>query len=316
MDEHALAQRDWNLRYDQLGRGRFSGEFLQVSLPKEMLVFQERYNIAVRQRGSLGTDSFVCAIPMRANGEMSVNGVRVPGDHAIVCNDAEFDIRTPGNFDVCGIAIQVASVRQALSRIYKEEPHILSRQQLAAPRLDEAAGARLRQQLSAMLEGLRLQPELLEDSDARHIWTDQVLIELLEALPIPPGDTHERSAAQRKRLVDRACEVMLAQPDEPISILEVCSAVAASRRKLNYAFQDVLGMGPVAYQRALRLNGVRRQLQRCEDALTGVYNVAVRWGFWHFGQFSTDYKNFFGELPSETLQGARQARGMTAQSLR
>jgi AraC-like DNA-binding protein len=31
---------------------------------------------------------------------------------------------------------------------------------------------------------------------------------------------------------------------------------------------------------------------------------ALRWGFWHFGEFSRAYKKCFGELPSETLRRA------------
>jgi len=29
--------------------------------------------------------------------------------------------------------------------------------------------------------------------------------------------------------------------------------------------------------------------------------MANRHGFWHMGQFAKDYKNLFGELPSQTL---------------
>jgi hypothetical protein len=29
---------------------------------------------------------------------------------------------------------------------------------------------------------------------------------------------------------------------------------------------------------------------------------ALRWGFWHFGDFSRAYKDCFGELPSDTLR--------------
>jgi AraC family ethanolamine operon transcriptional activator len=34
-----------------------------------------------------------------------------------------------------------------------------------------------------------------------------------------------------------------------------------------------------------------------------VQAAAVRWGFFHFGQFARDYKLQFGELPSLTLRG-------------
>jgi len=55
----------------------------------------------------------------------------------------------------------------------------------------------------------------------------------------------------------------------------------------------------------VRLNKVRRELKRCLDERIGVYDIAVKWGFWHFSQFSLDYKRHFAELPSETLRRAR-----------
>jgi AraC family ethanolamine operon transcriptional activator len=83
-------------------------------------------------------------------------------------------------------------------------------------------------------------------------------------------------------------------------MLEVCRRVGASRRKLNYCFQEVLGSSPVKYLRAVRLNGVRRELRAGAAA---VQDVAARWGFWHLGQFAREYRQQFGELPSETRRG-------------
>ncbi|WP_408635108.1 helix-turn-helix domain-containing protein [Oleiphilus messinensis] len=31
-------------------------------------------------------------------------------------------------------------------------------------------------------------------------------------------------------------------------------------------------------------------------------DVAADWGFWHLSQFSKDYRQLFGERPSDTLQ--------------
>jgi AraC family ethanolamine operon transcriptional activator len=78
-----------------------------------------------------------------------------------------------------------------------------------------------------------------------------------------------------------------------------------SRRTLQYSFQDVLQMSPVAYLRALRLNGVRRDLQAAGDAPVG--DVAARWGFWHLSRFAADYRRLFGERPSDTRRQARDA---------
>jgi AraC family ethanolamine operon transcriptional activator len=134
---------------------------------------------------------------------------------------------------------------------------------------------------------------------------DDLLLEWIEALPPYVDISDLDTLARRKRIVDKACELMMSNPDEPISILDVCSKVGASRRKLNYCFQDVLGISPTQYLRALRLNAVRRGLSNPTAGLT-VQDVAASWGFWHLGQFSMDYKKQFCELPSATLLKAKK----------
>jgi len=43
-------------------------------------------------------------------------------------------------------------------------------------------------------------------------------------------------------------------------------------------------------------------LRKAKSGSTTVTDVALNWGFWHFGEFSRAYKNCFGELPSGTLK--------------
>jgi len=75
-----------------------------------------------------------------------------------------------------------------------------------------------------------------------------------------------------------------------------------SERTLQYAFREVMGMTPVAYLSRLRLHRVRHALRTATQASTTVTTEALRWGFWHFGDFSRAYKDCFGELPSDTLR--------------
>jgi AraC family ethanolamine operon transcriptional activator len=32
-----------------------------------------------------------------------------------------------------------------------------------------------------------------------------------------------------------------------------------------------------------------------------IQDIASHWGFWHLSQFAQDYRQLFGELPSDTL---------------
>jgi AraC family transcriptional regulator, ethanolamine operon transcriptional activator len=59
----------------------------------------------------------------------------------------------------------------------------------------------------------------------------------------------------------------------------------------------------------VHLNGVRRELKSDARADRAVQDIAARWGFWHLGEFSADYKHQFGELPSATLRRGRGEGG-------
>lgn len=61
------------------------------------------------------------------------------------------------------------------------------------------------------------------------------------------------------------------------------------------------GIGPKRYLHIRRLDGARREL-RSAPPEARVAEIAGDWGFWHMGHFAADYRNQFGELPSQTLR--------------
>jgi AraC-like DNA-binding protein len=103
-----------------------------------------------------------------------------------------------------------------------------------------------------------------------------------------------------EQLVQPACALMLSDADEPLSMLQVCRQVGASRRKLNCCFRDVLGTSPLKCLRPLRLNGVRRELR---GGAASVQQAAARWGLWQLGEFAAAYRRQFCKLPSQTAGG-------------
>jgi len=69
------------------------------------------------------------------------------------------------------------------------------------------------------------------------------------------------------------------------------------RRLINKKFQ----VSPKQYLNKLRLNEVRKGLI-LDRRNSSIFQVASDYNFWHMGQFSKDYKNLFGELPSKTIR--------------
>ena len=77
-------------------------------------------------------------------------------------------------------------------------------------------------------------------------------------------------------------------------------AACASRRTLQYCFEEFLHTTPQAYLRALRLNEARRTLKsRADQPIT---ELASELGFASASHFTRHYKLMFDELPSETLK--------------
>lgn len=304
VDEHAAAQIGWRQHYDQLGCGRFDGLLQHVQLPGLRLV-REETSLAVHQRGDLGGGAYGLALSLELEGAPAhFHGQPVARDAMMVGRSDELDLVTPDGFGLIAVVVDADLLHPLWERMYHKPPSAWWQQQLVLPARPVAAQA-LRALHLATLARLCAQPNALvaatDDLRLRQ-WRDDLLIEWLELLPERVGPNGMPTVIQRKQLVDRARQCMLAGAEAPVSMLQLCRELGVSRRKLNYCFQDVLGSSPLKYMRALRLNGARRALRT--GLAQSVQEAAGHWGFSHMGQFSRDYRRQFGELPSRTLKSA------------
>lgn len=298
VDALASAQPDWRLEYQQLSAGRFRGTVLHAQLPGLRLV-REEADRSMRQRGELGRGAVGFALPLASSGAARFDGRPVPRDAIMVGRSDALDLCTPDGFALVAVVADAALLQPPWWR--SGGPAAPGPDRQAVVPVAAAAADALRAQHLRALAALCDPASPLHDARALLQLRDALLIEWLEALPDRIDAPELPTVAARKRLVDAACERMLARPDAPPSMLEVCRHVGASRRTLNYAFQHVLGTSPVRYLRAVRLAGVRRELRAGRGP---VQDVAARWGFWHPSQFAADYRRQFGETPSTTLRGA------------
>lgn len=304
VDEFAATQSDWALRYEQLSPGRFVGRLQHVQFPGLRLV-HEQANCATRQQGRLGCGQIGIAMPIDLLGHAASNGQPLGPDTLMIGRTEQVDLCLPAGAGLIGVVVDVAELSQWWQHLYGQAPAPWMERQLtvtAAP----ARAAALRRLHLASLAALAVQPEGLQDE--RHVLRlrDELLMFWLGCFP-PTVDTDQLATGEaRKRVVDRACAVMLAAPEAQVSMLEVCRRVGASPRKLEYCFHSVLGVSPARYLRTLRLNGVHRELRRAHDG--AVHDIAARWGFRHMGEFAAAYRRQFGELPSQTLRSATPSR--------
>lgn len=102
------------------------------------------------------------------------------------------------------------------------------------------------------------------------------------------------------RHVRRAQDYLQAYAHEPITTAQLAQAAGVSTRSLNAGFKEFLGVSPMRYLRDLRLQHVRKEL--LSGGGSNVASVALRWGFEHMGRFASQYRQNFGENPSQTLR--------------
>lgn len=101
------------------------------------------------------------------------------------------------------------------------------------------------------------------------------------------------------RLAEGYIEAHLA---DQITVEDVASAAGISVRGLQLAFRDHRGTSPLGFWRDMRLARAHQALIAGEGSVT---DVALKWGFSHFGRFSAMYRLKYGLAPSETLRAAR-----------
>jgi AraC-like DNA-binding protein len=99
-------------------------------------------------------------------------------------------------------------------------------------------------------------------------------------------------------------DFMQANADEPLTPDVLARAGCMSVRTLHASFRQVLGTTPMEYLRRIRMERVRIDLINARDTGERITEIANRWGFYHPSRFAAQYRDAYGELPSETLNRA------------
>lgn len=306
--QQAAVLQAWNQSYCQLSAGSFEGSVTEVDTGA-VRVLVERLNRTVLQRGALSPDCVAVGVPLELQGHSRLCGQlsHLDGLHVFSGSNG-FEFVSPDCHLV--VDIEFYPKRFASPTLRKSLDHIAARLGNQATVLDLGAqrmGA-MRHTLRTLLEAVAASPDLLHSTPVREAFEKSLVYALADLLEV---DAHFAGATDRQpprtwRLAQAArSHIEQASRDCPLSVAELVAALDVSRRNLQYAFQDALGVNPATYLRVERLNRVRQALPSAQS----VTEAATRFGFWHFGHFATEYRSLFGELPSETFRKHKGAIG-------
>lgn len=108
--------------------------------------------------------------------------------------------------------------------------------------------------------------------------------------------------SDRCRIVLQAMQYLpMGIENHAFSIDVLVDHIQVSRRTMFRAFHMVLGMSPSRFLKLYRFTRARLDLLAAEHGHDKVIDIAYRWGFWEAGRFALEYRELFGERPSDTL---------------
>ena len=300
--ELACSISGWQQIYHQLTPGAFAGALQELWLDG-IQIYWEKSTHALSQSCIAWPKSFWFGVSPCDDISVDATCDRLLPQHiAIAAGGTEFELFIPNHFSMLGMVIREDLLLDSLVIALQDEELDSTFNRMSYCLVDELKKQKLRTLLLQILKLGSEHPERLTHPDvAKSLQHD--IFDCLADLVLSHDVPREDSRLKRKytHLVNLARDYILAHPYESVSILDLVNHLHVSRRTLQNCFLTTLGVTPLHYLKAIRLNAVRRELESEYSPYSMVQDIAMSWGFWHLSQFAADYKSFFGIKPSDSL---------------
>ena len=110
----------------------------------------------------------------------------------------------------------------------------------------------------------------------------------------------DASAKPSRHIMHKALEYIRCHEWQVLYVNDLARAANVTDRTLRRSFNQQLAVGPTRYLKLRQLNIVRRALRGKLNKAGSVNSIMRQHGVTEFGRFAVEYKNLFGESPSET----------------
>jgi AraC-like DNA-binding protein len=299
-DDFADTLREWDLEVFQLRGGKCRADLLQFGVGNLQVGYAYFSNIT-EQRGvpPKGLRTFAILVDPASNliwrrREINENTLMAfPPDDGV-------DVVTKGGCDIFSFSLPEQLLGEVgLTVGVPNFKDLLCGRDVVT--IDPSMMQRLRRFLFKICCDLTRNPPRIETPSLQYELEFELPRQLHVALASPQELKHRPSVRLRDLALKKAEEYIAESKKKPLTVRDLCQVTGITDRTLQYAYLERYGVSPKAYLQAFRLNHVRRELRNSDPSSTKIADVARRWGFSHLGQFATDYRRLFEELPSETL---------------
>ena len=296
IDEQAARLTGYDQRYQQLSSGHFKGSFLTCELDDDLGLYFESTNQVLYQSGVVPEGYYAVGLLLKSNTPLIFNSESFPAGSAFLESPgSQFEGTTTKGMNICVIHISIELLNKFCEerslQTLKTGKELLPYKIVRDARHTSSIFALVNDFLHGAEDGsLRL------EIDNQRMTLKNALATAIEWVFIGKQQSEdaehpEFSTSKRRKLFHQACELINTRLEDDLHIQGICNELEVSRRTLEYSFNENLEMGPGKYIKLIRLNNIRRALVTPENRSTSIGDLAARWGIWHLGRFSQEYRN-------------------------
>jgi AraC-like DNA-binding protein len=251
------------------------------------------------------SDRYLIILCLRGSGLIRTNGkeIRLDARHGFACSPGlTFDAQFSADCEQFFVRMDRATLQRHSGLA---EPVLALEVDLERPALMPWQGlVRMLMTDPALLALVRANPRVVLEYE-------QLLVSLLLAGQPHRDRVEDRRGSVAPAAVIRAERFIEAHATDNLNLEQIAAAAGVSSRALLKGFARFRETSPIRHLRDVRLEMAHLRLQEDAPEAGRVAAVAAECGFGHLGRFSQEYRNRFGELPSETVGARRRARRPT-----
>jgi AraC-like DNA-binding protein len=281
-------------------RGCFHAKMTQIGMNR---LFVQRYRASLPQVNIIAVKPGRRSIGFLTEANVSAllhGGVEVVAGDVVVNSSDVVHQRSGANLHYGTLSLAAddfdATAEAVLGREFVETP------QKRIVRPDSAAMLRLLKLHGSVGRIAHGTPKVLDIPEVVRALENELTHVMVRCLAEGAAVESGTGCRRHDAIVARFEEFLEANPDRPLYLAEICTALGVAERTLRGACEEHLGMGPIRYLALRRMHLVHRALLRSDHSKRTVTQIVTDHGFWELGRFSVAYRALFGEAPSLTLR--------------
>ena len=272
----------------RFGTGKFYGCHDGVQLNNLQFGHAHRHE-GMFFKGLSPKDCLTIAILQRNTGSVCINDHKMEDGDVIMIDDSKpYDFSSSQHTIMAIISIsktlvstEIPWIYCAVDKIFKDKDNILS--------------DTIENEWRRVIE----EPKLFHNTHELHIMEQKIIKAIKYAFVGQTGKSCHLTEGEKTALEVRS--FLLNSLEETMTIQSITEQFKTSDKTLETSFKSLFGITPKRFKYLLRLNHAHEDLHHADALTINVSDIAIKWGFSHFGRFAQEYKAVFDVLPSQTL---------------